>query len=146
MTGTSTTDRGAIAPSDTMTSKMNTNTREKLADAYFDALDAPDYESLRSVFATDIVYRYPDATPLEGIETAIRFFEEDKPTSDTDHDVTRYVHGEDATVAEGFSTGVVDGDPFESYFCDVLEFTEDEERISDLAVYARSEPARQSES
>jgi ketosteroid isomerase-like protein len=109
--------------------------RERLADAYFEALDAPDYDALRSVFAPDIVYLYPDAAPIEGLDDAIRFFEEEKPTSDTDHHITQYVHGPSVTVAEGVSTGLLDGDPFESHFCDVIEF--DDGRIDRLAVYSR---------
>jgi hypothetical protein len=33
------------------------------------------------------------------------------------------------TVAEGIATGVVDGDPFGSHFCDMVEFEDDENRI-----------------
>lgn len=117
---------------------MNTTERERLVDAYFDALDEPDYAAFGEIFAPDCVYRYPAVGPIAGVDDVIRFCTDEKPTSNTDHTVERYLHTPAATVVEGTSTGVVDGDPVESHFCDVVEFTADD-RIATLAVYARAE-------
>ncbi|QLG60298.1 nuclear transport factor 2 family protein [Halorarum salinum] len=116
---------------------METEQREKLAQAYFDALDESDYESLRSVFSDDVVYHYPKVSVVEGIDNVVEFMTERKPTSNTNHEITRYLHTGEASVCEGYSTGELDGDSFEGHFCDVVEFDSAENRITTLAVYSR---------
>lgn len=118
---------------------MNVNRRTERVNEYFEALDNEAYEDLRSVFSEDVVYKYPNQRPIRGVENVLGFFKEQRPTESTDHEVTRWVHDDDTTVSEGSVTGKRYGNSFEGYFCDVVEFGEQEDRITEIAVYSRSE-------
>ena len=59
-----------------------------LARAYYDALDAGDYDRLASVLAPDFVQRRPDRT-FEGRDRFVGFMRDDRPNTDTTHVVER---------------------------------------------------------
>lgn len=113
---------------------MSDSDRNELIDAYFDAMDAADLEILRPVLAEDFVYESlsGDFEGVDGIET---YLEDVRGLSNTTHEITSRVHGEDASVAEGVVTGESEDGRVESGFCDVFEFDGGDERITRIGVY-----------
>ena len=59
---------------------------EGLARAYYDALDAGDYERLRGLLDPDFVQRRPDRT-FEGRDRFVAFMRDERPMTDTTHAV-----------------------------------------------------------
>ena len=118
---------------------MNVNRRTELANNYFEAIDNEAYDDLQAVFSNDVVYKFPGQESIRGVENVLAFFKEKRPTKELVHEVTRWVHDEDVTVIEGVATGTGSRDSTEAYFCDVVAFDEQEDRITELAVYSRSE-------
>jgi ketosteroid isomerase-like protein len=117
---------------------LATEKRNQLVEAYFDALDEEEYEELPGLFTEDATYVHPSAT-VEGGEGIRRLFAENRRTETTDHQITRRVHGTDATVCEGTVTGeFIDGDAFNGEFMDAFEFDEESERIAVISVYTRN--------
>lgn len=54
---------------------------------YYDAIDAGDYDRLRSLLASEFVQHRPDRT-LDGPDRFVRFMEEERPRTDTEHVLT----------------------------------------------------------
>lgn len=62
----------------------STADRAALARAYYDALDAGDYERLRGLLDPDFVQRRPDRT-FEGRDRFVAFMRDERPMTDTTH-------------------------------------------------------------
>jgi ketosteroid isomerase-like protein len=60
--------------------------RRDLALSYYRTLDDGDYEALTDLLASGFVHDRPDTT-LEGRERFVRFMREERPRTDTTHDV-----------------------------------------------------------
>lgn len=58
--------------------------RRDAAMAYYEAIDAGDYDRLRALLAPDFVQHRPDRT-LDGPESFVRFMREERPRTDTEH-------------------------------------------------------------
>lgn len=63
------------------------------ARAYYEAIDAGDYEAFADLLAPEVVHERPDRT-IEGRETLVGFMREDRPNRDTSHEVLRIFAGE----------------------------------------------------
>jgi ketosteroid isomerase-like protein len=113
---------------------MSEADRDALIDAYFDAIDAEDLELVRSALSDDFVYESLSGD-LEGFDGLRTYMDELRGLSNTTHEVTRRLHHEAASVAEGTVTGEGEDGPVEADFCDVFEFDADDEAITRLAVY-----------
>ncbi|MEE6209650.1 nuclear transport factor 2 family protein [Salarchaeum sp. III] len=100
-----------------------------LAHAYYDAIDAGDYEALRDVLAPDFTHVRPDRT-LAGREEFVSFMRDDRPQTDTKHVVDSVTEGVDGAVAHGHLFA-----PEEVMFAFVDVF-ETDERIERLRTYA----------
>ncbi|PSP78995.1 nuclear transport factor 2 family protein [Halobacteriales archaeon QS_1_68_20] len=61
-------------------------TRRDRALSYYESLDEGDYEALSSLLAEGFVHDRPDLT-LEGRERFVRFMREERPRTDTTHEV-----------------------------------------------------------
>jgi len=59
-----------------------------LARAYYDALDAGEYDRLASLLAPEFVQRRPDRT-FEGRDRFVAFMRDERPNTDTTHAVDR---------------------------------------------------------
>nr|WP_276282210.1 nuclear transport factor 2 family protein [Halorussus sp. DT72] len=75
-----------------------------LVRAYYDAIDAGDYDRFADLLAPGVVHERPDRT-IEGRETLVGFMRDDRPRKDTSHEV-RTVFGPtdgetNAAVVEG---------------------------------------------
>jgi ketosteroid isomerase-like protein len=60
----------------------------EVVSAYYDALDAHDYETLEQLLAPDFVQYRPDRT-FEGRDAFLSFMRDGRPQSDTTHVVER---------------------------------------------------------
>ncbi|WP_132058955.1 nuclear transport factor 2 family protein [Halorussus amylolyticus] len=68
---------------------------EATALAYYDAIDADDYDALASLLAPGVVHDRPDRT-IEGRETLVGFMRDGRPNKRTSHEVTTvFAEGED---------------------------------------------------
>ena len=104
---------------------------EALARAYYDALDAGDYERLRGLLHPEFVQRRPDRT-FEGRDRFVAFMRDERPMTDTTHAV-------DAVYPKGPGVAVrgrlLDGDGDEVFaFVDVFDVADD--RLAALETYA----------
>lgn len=113
---------------------MSETDRDDLIDAYFEAMDTADLSELRPVLAEGFVYESLSGD-LEGAAGLETYLEELRGLSNTTHEVTLLVHGEEASVAEGVVTGESEDGPVEAEFCDVFEFDADDERLARIGVY-----------
>ncbi|ELZ42854.1 hypothetical protein C471_02640 [Halorubrum saccharovorum DSM 1137] len=103
----------------------------RLARAYYDALDAGEYDRLRDLLAPDFVQRRPDRT-FEGRDRFVSFMRDERPMTDTTHVV-------DAVYPEGPGVAVrgrlLDADGDEVFaFIDV--FSVEDGRLAALETYA----------
>ncbi|NHN60329.1 MULTISPECIES: nuclear transport factor 2 family protein [Halorussus] len=64
-----------------------------LARAYYEAIDAGDYDRFADLLAPDVVHERPDRT-IEGRETLVRFMRDDRPNKNTAHDVEAVYRGD----------------------------------------------------
>ena len=72
--------------------------------SYYGRVDAGDHDGLLALFADDIVYERPGQGSIEGIDALSRFYREERPLSDGEHDVlTVVVNGDTAAVRGVFS-------------------------------------------
>jgi ketosteroid isomerase-like protein len=69
-------------------------TRRDVVRAYYDALDAGTYDRLADLLAPDFVQRRPDRT-FDGRERFVRFVREERPRTDTTHDLETLCRCED---------------------------------------------------
>jgi len=102
-----------------------------LARAYYDALDAGDYERLRALLDPDFAQRRPDRT-FEGRDRFVAFMRDERPMTDTTHAV-------DAVYPEGPGVAVrgrlLDADGDEVFaFVDVFDVADG--RLTALETYA----------
>ena len=114
---------------------------ETTALAYYDAIDAGDYEAFADLLAPGVVHDRPDRT-IEGRETLVEFMRDGRPNKGTSHEIRGVFeetesneHGD-----EGDGNGVVvEGRLFDSNgdemfgFVDVFAF--DEGRIAEIRTY-----------
>ena len=71
-----------------------------LARDYYRCIDAGAYEELASLLADSFVHVRPDRT-IEGREAFVRFMREERPDTDTDHEVTGVFTAEGRVAVEG---------------------------------------------
>ncbi|GKZ13205.1 nuclear transport factor 2 family protein [Haladaptatus sp. T7] len=73
---------------------------EAVVRAYYDSIDAHDYETFAGLFTPDVVHERPDRT-IEGRDTLVSFMRDDRPNKETSHELSRVEENEESTVAEG---------------------------------------------
>ncbi|WP_435073037.1 nuclear transport factor 2 family protein [Halorubrum sp. HHNYT27] len=108
--------------------------REALARAYYDALDAGDYERLSGLLHPEFVQQRPDRT-FEGRDRFVAFMRDERPMTDTTHAV-------DAVYPSGPGVAVrgrlLDADGEEVFaFVDVFDIADG--RLTALKTYAAGE-------
>lgn len=113
---------------------MSEEDRNALIDAYFDAMDTDDLETVRPALTDDFVYESLSGD-LEGFAGLETYMQELRGLSNTNHEIALIVHGEAASVVEGTVTGDSEDGSVEADFCDVFEFDADEEGITRISVY-----------
>ena len=102
-----------------------------LARAYYDALDAGEYDRLASLLDPDFVQRRPDRT-FEGRDRFVAFMRDDRPNTDTTHVVDRVYPAGPGVAVRG---RLLDADGEELFaFVDVFDVAEG--RLAALETYA----------
>lgn len=114
---------------------MNERRRNDLIDAYYRGLDAEEYGALDDVFAADVEYERPGQRTLEGGEAIRAFFETERRSSNTSHDVERRLHDEEATYCTVAVSGDLPGGTFEGDIVAEFEFDDGAEQITAYRVY-----------
>jgi ketosteroid isomerase-like protein len=111
---------------------------ETVALAYYDAIDAGDYDQFADLLAPGVVHERPDRT-IEGRDTLVGFMRDDRPDKDTAHEVVAVFGDSDGVAVEGRLRDA-DGNPmFE--FVDVFEMENTSEneksKIARIRTYTR---------
>ena len=102
-----------------------------LARAYYDALDAGEYDRLASLLHPEFVQRRPDAT-FEGRDRFVAFMRDERPNTDTTHAVDRVYPAGPGVAVRGRLLDA-DGDVL---FAFVDVFDVDGETLTALETYA----------
>ncbi|WP_049983035.1 nuclear transport factor 2 family protein [Halorubrum sp. BV1] len=106
----------------------------RLARAYYDALDAGEYDRLAELLAPGFIQRRPDRT-FEGRERFVAFMRDERPMTDTTHAVDRVYPAGPGVAVRGRLLDA-DGDTLFS-FVDVFEIANG--RIAALETYAATD-------
>ncbi|WP_137284318.1 nuclear transport factor 2 family protein [Halorussus salinisoli] len=105
---------------------------EETARAYYEAIDAGDYDAFADLLAPGTVHRRPDRT-IEGRETLVEFMQEGRPNKNTSHETKRIYDGGEGVAVEG---RLLDSDE-EPMFEFVDTFSFEGERIAEIRTYTR---------
>lgn len=109
----------------------STADREALARAYYDALDAGEYDRLRGLLDPDFVQRRPDRT-FEGRDRFVTFMRDERPMTDTTHVVDAVYPAGPGVAVRG---RLLDADGDEVFaFVDVFDVADG--RLAALETYA----------
>jgi len=76
-------------------------TIRELVQRYYDRIDAADYDGLLALFAADVTYDRPGQGVIEGIDALERFYREERPLSDGDHELHAVVVEGDTAAVRG---------------------------------------------
>ncbi|TKX75561.1 nuclear transport factor 2 family protein [Halorubrum sp. GN11_10-6_MGM] len=104
---------------------------DALARAYYDALDAGEYDRLRSLLAPEFVQRRPDRT-FEGRDRFVASMRDERPNTDTTHAVERVYPAGPGVAVRG---RLLDADG-EVLFAFVDVFSVENGRLRSLETYA----------
>ncbi|GAA0666750.1 nuclear transport factor 2 family protein [Natronoarchaeum mannanilyticum] len=103
---------------------------EELVRAFYDALDEHAYDDLRGLLDPEFVQERPDRT-FEDREAFVAFMREDRPQTDTTHEIERVFVDEDRAAVQG---RLLDSSGEELFrFADVHDVEDD--RIVHLRTY-----------
>ena len=99
---------------------------------YYGTLDAGEYDELESLLAPVFVQRRPDRT-FQGRDAFVRFMREERPMTDTTHELDDVFGAEDRAAARG---RLLDGDG-DPVFAFADHFRIEDGRIVALETYTR---------
>lgn len=102
---------------------MHADRNIEILDSYYQYIDAEQYEELFDLFAEDIVYHRPGADPIHGKEDFERFYHEERPLEDGQHEIDKYLVDGDQVCARGRFEGRLDGEAIAFGFADIHRFT-----------------------
>ncbi|MCG1004163.1 MULTISPECIES: nuclear transport factor 2 family protein [Halobacterium] len=105
---------------------------DALAEAYYDAIDAGDYDALGALLAPEFEHVRPDMT-LSGREAFVSFMREDRPRTDTRHVVDAVYDGAGGVAVHGRLLAEDDG---RELFAFVDAFDTEAGEIVGLTTYA----------
>ena len=104
-----------------------------LARAYYDAIDAGEYDRLASLLDPDFVQRRPDRT-FEGRDRFVAFMRDERPNTDTTHVVERVYPAGPGVAVRG---RLLDADGEALFaFVDVFDVDADGGKLAALETYA----------
>lgn len=93
--------------------------------AYYDYVDAEDYDALFALFAEDVTYERPGQPAIEGMNDFREFYHEGRPLEDGSHEVHDVVADGDTVAVRGTFSGVQDGTEVSFGFADFHVFDAD---------------------
>lgn len=97
-----------------------------VARRYYDLVDAGENEELVALFTEDVVYERPGQDRIEGEDALRRFYEEERPLSDGEHELHSVVAEGDTVAVRGTFRGKQGGETVELGFADFHEFEDGE--------------------
>ncbi|UPM43514.1 nuclear transport factor 2 family protein [Halocatena salina] len=106
---------------------------DALARAYYRAIDEEEYETLSTLLAPEFTHDRPDRT-IDGREAFVRFMRDQRPETDTTHEITDVFRNEHAIAVRG---ELIHADG-EAWFEFVDVFTVEDESIVSLKTYSGS--------
>lgn len=106
---------------------------DELAREYYRAIDEHDYEALSSLLAPEFTHDRPDRT-IDGREAFVRFMREERPETDTFHEIADVFRSDHAVAAQG----VLNHTSGEKWFEFVDVFSVEDGAIVSLKTYSRS--------
>jgi ketosteroid isomerase-like protein len=115
-----------------MTEATDTTGAIETARAYYEALDAGDYDRFADLLASGVVHERPDRT-IEGRDALVGFMRDDRPQKGTSHEVRDVYESSDGAAAEGRLRDADGNLLFE--FADAFEF--EDGRIVRVRTYTR---------
>ncbi|NEU57466.1 ester cyclase [Halorussus sp. MSC15.2] len=92
--------------------------------AYYESIDADDYESVFSLFADDVTYERPGQSNLSGMDEFREFYLEDRPLEDGDHEIHDVVAEGDTVAVRGEFAGTQGDEAVSFGFADFHRFDE----------------------
>ena len=102
--------------------------------AYYEHIDADEYEAVFSLFAADVTYERPGQASLDGMDEFREFYLEDRPLSDGTHELHDLVANGDTVAVRGRFTGTQGGESVSFDFADFHRF-DDDGRIAERWTY-----------
>lgn len=114
---------------------MNEGRRDELIDAYYGGLDAEEYGAFDEIFADDAEYARPGQRTLRGGDEIRAFFETERRSSNTTHQVTKRLHDDDATYCKVAVRGDLPDGSFEGDVVAEFEFDDAASQITAYRVY-----------
>ncbi|RRJ29243.1 nuclear transport factor 2 family protein [Halocatena pleomorpha] len=105
---------------------------DALARAYYRAIDEGEYEALSALLAPEFTHDRPDRT-IDGREAFVQFMREQRPETDTTHEITDVFRNEHAIAVRGKLIHADGEEWFE--FVDV--FSVEGDAIVSLKTYSR---------
>lgn len=104
---------------------MADDTKIERLESYYEFIDANEYAALFDLFAEDIVYHRPGAEPIRGKEDFERFYHDERPLEDGNHEIDEYLVDGDRVCVRGRFEGALDGEGIAFGFADIHHFNED---------------------
>ena len=93
--------------------------------SYYEHIDNEEYEEVFALFAEDIQYERPGQATLRGMDEFRKFYIEDRPLEDSNHDDLDLIADGDTVAVRGTFRGTQDGSSVSFGFADIHEFDED---------------------
>jgi ketosteroid isomerase-like protein len=114
---------------------MDTDTRERLIRAYYDAVDTESYPDFEDILTADAEHIRPGQGVLHGGTAVREYYETERSARNTTHDVDRIVHDDEMTLCLVTVTGEKPDGPFRRPVVTTVTFDETAERIASYHVY-----------
>ena len=105
---------------------------DDLAREYYRAIDEHDYDALSDILASDFTHNRPDQT-IEGRKAFIQFMREERPETETSHEIAELFSNEDGIAVRGRLNRADGSEWFE--FVDVFGVVDG--ALKSLKTYAR---------
>jgi ketosteroid isomerase-like protein len=102
-----------------------TNADPEAARAYYDRIDAEEYDAVFSLFADDVSYSRPGQSDLDGMAELREFYLEDRPLEDGTHELHEVVAEGDTVAVRGRFTGKQGDEEVSFGFADFHRFDDD---------------------
>ena len=102
-----------------------TNADPDAVRAYYDHIDAEEYDAVFSLFADDVTYDRPGQSTLDDMAEFREFYLEDRPLEDGDHEIRQLVADGDTVAVRGRFTGRQDDEEVAFDFADFHRFDDD---------------------
>lgn len=114
---------------------MDIDERERLIDAYYDAVDEESYEAFDRLFTADSRHVRPGQGVLRGGAAVREYYETERDATETTHDVKRLVHDDAITLCLVEVRGTGTEGPFSRPVVGEFTFDAAAGRISSYRVF-----------